>query len=328
MHLLKPKNSQKTANFKIAMKILITGVSGLLGINLALELAKKHKVFGIVNDHPLQMTALSAKKVFDVFQANLTIPGTLKLVMEKIQPDWIIHCAALANLDACESNPSLAHRLNAEVPGELAALAASSGARLIHISTDAVFDGKKGDYDEVDLPNPLSIYAHSKLDGERRVLDANPEAAVARVNLHGWSISGKRSLAEFFFYNLQAKKSVLGFTDVYFCPVLANDLAPIFIAMLEKGLKGLYHTVSSESLTKYDFGMRIARKFGMDENLIRPSLVEEAGLKAPRSPCLTLKTEKLSSALGYKMPGISPGIESLYKLYQQAYPQKLHELSL
>jgi dTDP-4-dehydrorhamnose reductase len=310
------------------MKILITGVSGLLGVNLALELAKEHKVFGVVNDHPLHTAALPPGKVFHVFQADLTIPGTLKLVMEKIQPDWIIHCAALANLDACESNPALAHRLNAEVPGELATLAASSGAQLIHISTDAVFDGKKGDYDEADLPNPLSIYAHSKLDGERRVLDANPEAVVARVNLHGWSISGKRSLAEFFFYNLQAGKSVLGFTDVFFCPVLANELAPIFIAMLKKGLRGLYHTVSSESLTKYDFGLRIARKFSLDENLIRPSSVAEAGLKAPRSPRLTLKTEKLSQALGYKMPAISPGIQSLYKLYQQAYPQMLHELLL
>jgi dTDP-4-dehydrorhamnose reductase len=308
------------------MKILITGVSGLLGINLALELAKEHKVFGVVNDHPLQRAVLPAGKVFDVFKADLTIPGTLKLVLEEIQPDWIIHCAALANLDACESNPALAHRLNAEVPGELAALAAGSGAQLIHISTDAVFDGKKGDYDEADHPNPLSVYAHSKLDGERRVLDANPEAAVARVNLHGWSISGKRSLGEFFFYNLQAGKSVLGFTDVYFCPVLANDLAPIFIAMLEMGLKGLYHTVSSESLSKYDFGLRIARKFGLNENLLRPSTVEVAGLRAPRSPRLTLKTEKLSQALGNKMPAISPGIESLYKLYQQAYPQMLHEL--
>jgi dTDP-4-dehydrorhamnose reductase len=98
--------------------------------------------------------------------------------------------------------------------------------------------------------------------------------------------------------------------------------------MLEKGLKGLYHAVSSESLTKYDFGLRIARKFGLDENLIRPSSVDEAGLKAPRSPRLTLKTEKLSQALGVALPTISPGIDRLFRLYQQAYPQMLHELLL
>jgi dTDP-4-dehydrorhamnose reductase len=96
--------------------------------------------------------------------------------------------------------------------------------------------------------------------------------------------------------------------------------------MLKRGLKGLYHTVSSECLTKYDFGLRIARKFGLDENLIRPSSVEEAGLKAPRSPRLTLRTEKLSQALGVVLPIINPGIERLFQLYQQAYPQMLQEL--
>jgi dTDP-4-dehydrorhamnose reductase len=308
------------------MKILITGVSGLLGINLALEMAAEHHVVGVTNDHPLRVSALPAGKAFEIIQADLTIPGKLKNLLDSVQPEWIIHCAALANLDACETNPQLAHRLNAEVPGELAMLTAKAGVRLIHISTDAVFDGKKGEYDEEDSPNPLSVYARSKLEGERRVIDANPEAVVARVNLHGWSITGKRSLAEFFFYNLQAGKTVLGFTDVYFCPVLANDLAPIFITMLEKGLTGLYHAVSGESLTKYDFGLRIASKFGLNENLIRPASVEEAGLKAARSPRLTLKTEKLSRALGMQLPIILPGIDRLYRLYQQDYPKMLQKL--
>jgi dTDP-4-dehydrorhamnose reductase len=310
------------------MRILITGVSGLLGINLALELAREHEVIGVLNEHPLRIAALPTGKVFDVFQADLAAPGSTKLVLEKTQPDWIIHCAALANLEACESMPSLAQRINSEVPGELAALAALSGTRLIHISTDAVFDGKKGEYDETDLPNPLSVYARSKLEGEQHVLEANPEAVVARVNLHGWSISGKRSLAEFFFYNLKAGKSVLGFTDVYFCPVLANALAPIFIAMLEKGLKGIYHAVSSESLTKYDFGLRMACKFGLDETLIRPAPVAEGSLKAQRSPRLILRTEKLSGALGSEMPTIASGIDNLYYLYQQGYPERLRDLGM
>jgi dTDP-4-dehydrorhamnose reductase len=301
------------------MRILITGISGLLGINLALELAREHTIFGTSNSRAL------CGPPFRVIQADLTVPGTLERTLEIARPDWIIHCAALANLDACEADPPLAQRLNAEVPGELASLAA--GARMVHISTDAVFDGQRGDYGEEDAPNPLSVYARSKLEGERRVLGANPEAAVARVNLHGWSISGKRSLSEFFFYNLQAGKPVLGFTDVYFCPMLANDLAGVLLAMLENGLKGLYHTVSSESLTKYDFGLRIARKFGLDESLIAPSSVEDAGLKAARSPRLTLKTEKLSQALGIVLPGISPGIERLSMLYQQGYPQMLKGLT-
>ena len=305
------------------MRILITGVSGLLGINLALELAKEHQVFGIANHLHLRQSVLP----FNLFQSDLTLQGALESALDAIQPDWIIHCAALANLDACEANPALAQRLNAEVPGELATLAATVGCRLIHISTDTIFDGQRGDYTEEDIPNPLSIYARSKLEGERRVLEVNSEAVITRVNLHGWSISGKRSLAEFFFNNLQAGKPVLGFTDVYFCPLLANDLADIFLRIFEKGLSGLYHAVSSESLTKYDFGIQIARKFGLNDRLIQPSSVEKASLIAIRSPRLTLKTDKLSKDLGSKLPGIFQGIERLYALYQKGYPQMLQSLA-
>jgi dTDP-4-dehydrorhamnose reductase len=303
------------------MRILITGVSGLLGINLALEFAKEHEVIGVVNDHPLH------GQPFRMIQADLAAAGVPERVLGEAQPDGMIHCAALANLDACEMNPRLAERMNAEVPGELAGLAKQAGTRMVHISTDAVFDGQRGDYTEEDVPNPLSVYARSKLEGERRVLEANPEAVVARVNLHGWSISGKRSLAEFFYYNLQAGKQVLGFTDIYFSPVLANDLAGVLLAMFDKKLAGLYHSVSSETLTKYDFGLRIARRFSLNEGLVKPSSVEEAGLKAARSPRLTLKTDKLARALGKPMPAIAQGIERLYALYLQGYPQMLKDLA-
>jgi dTDP-4-dehydrorhamnose reductase len=179
------------------MRVLITGVSGLLGINLALEMAEEHMVFGVVNNHPLCTAALPAGKSLNIIRGDLTQPGVLHHILKTACPEWIIHCAALANLDACEADPALAHRLNSEVPGELAAIAVEIGARLVHISTDAVFDGQKGDYSEEDAPNPLSVYARSKLDGERRVLDADPEAVVARVNMAGAFLESVAWLSSF-----------------------------------------------------------------------------------------------------------------------------------
>ncbi len=311
------------------MRILVTGASGLLGLNLALEAAKDHTVFGQVNSHTLSFCP------FTVLEADLLTPGagdcgatgdceaTLDRLLEQTQPDWVIHCAALAIVDACETDPARARKLNTEVPGKLAELVARGGARLVHISTDAVFDGLRGEYTEEDLPNPLSVYARTKLDGERLVAQANPQAIIARVNMYGWSLSGTRSLSEFFFYNLQAGKPVLGFTDVYFCPLLANDLAQILLKMLASDLCGLYHLVSSECITKYDFGIALARRFGLNEGLITPSSVASGGLKATRSPRLTLRTDKLASAIGQPLPGISTGLDRLYTLYQQDYPQKL-----
>jgi dTDP-4-dehydrorhamnose reductase len=299
---------------------LITGASGLLGLNTAVEAARTHQVFGQVNRHLLRTEA------FTTIQADLLAPGALERLLDQTQPEWVIHCAALANVDACESDPLQARQLNSEVPRQLAELVARGGARLLHISTDAVFDGQRGSYTEEDSPHPLGVYTQTKLDGERGVLATNPQAIVARVNLFGWSLSGTRSLAEFFFSKLSAGQPCLGFIDVFFCPMLVNDLAQVLLKMLDIGLDGLYHAVGSECLSKYEFGLRVARRFGLDENLITPTSVLEGGLKAPRSPNLTLRTDKLAQALGQPVPGLSTGLDRFYALYQQGYPHWISQL--
>lgn len=303
------------------MRILVTGASGLLGLNLALEAANSHTVFGQVNRNLLHTGK------FTILQADLLAAGAVERLLEQAQPDWVIHCAALAILEACESDPERAYQLNTEIPALLARHVARGGARFLHVSTDAVFDGQRGNYTEDDEPNPLSVYGQTKLAGERAVLQANSQALIARVNLVGWSLHGQRSLAEFFFYNLQTGKRVKGFRDVFFCPLLANHLAQIFLRMLELKLSGLYHVVSSEGLSKYDYAVRLARRFGFDENLILPVMLADSGLQAARSPRLTLRSDKTAQALGSPLPNVSTGLEGLYALYQQGYPQQLRLMS-
>jgi dTDP-4-dehydrorhamnose reductase len=315
------------------MRILVTGASGLLGLNLVLEAAGKHTVFGQVNSNPLQIQAFQRKRSAEasirMVQTDLLAPNAVQRLLEQTQPEWVIHCAALANLDACEADPQQARQLNTEIPKILAEHVARGGARLLHVSTDAVFDGQtaaEGGYEESDPPNPTSIYAQTKLDAERAVAAANAQAIIARVNLFGWSLSGRRSLAEFFFNNLSAGKPVMGFTDVIFCPLLANHLAHIFIEMLEHGLSGLYHTVSSESTSKYEFGLQIAQRFGLDGSLITPTSWQAAGLKAARSPNLKLRSDKLAQALDQPLPTISTGLDEFARLYYQGYPQRLTQM--
>ncbi|OGO31868.1 MAG: hypothetical protein A2136_04065 [Chloroflexi bacterium RBG_16_54_11] len=302
------------------MRILITGASGLLGLNLALETAPRHTVFGTVNNQRLKTGA------FTVIHTDLLAPGAVESLLEATRPAWVIHCAALANLDACEAAPDLARQLNTELPRTLAGFVARSGARLVHISTDAVFDGLRGGYTEEDRPSPLGVYSHTKLEGELAVAEANPGAIIARVNLFGWSLAGDRSLAEFFFNNLSQGRQVMGFTDVFFCPLLANHLAEIFIKMLESKLSGVYHVVSPESLSKYEFGVRLAQRFSLDGSLVQPTPVIKAGLKAARSPNLTLRSDKLTAALGEHLPGVSAGLDKFYSLYLRGYPQMLRSL--
>ena len=172
----------------------------------------------------------------------------------------------------------------------------------------------------------VGTYSRTKLEGERLVAEADPSAIIARVNLYGWSLSGDRSLAEFFFNNLSHGRQVMGFTDVFFCPLLANHLADIFISMLEQNLSGLYHVVSPECLSKYDFGVRLAGCFNLESQLITPTSVTQAGLKATRSPNLSLSCEKLTHALSHPLPRLEQGLDRLFALHQQGYPQLLRSL--
>lgn len=299
------------------MKLLVTGASGLLGLNLSLMMQDRHQVTGVDRSK-------LAGVPFELLRADLLDSTLEHEILDAVRPEAVIHCAALADPDACELAPDAARRMNAELPGELAGACARRGIRFLHISTDAVFDGTKdGEYTESDAPNPLGVYARSKLDAEQAVLSANPQAIIARVNFYGWSLSGTRSLGEFFYNGLSAGQPCAGFTDIWFCPLFVGELGHILVRMLERGLSGLYHVVGAEALSKYDFGRQVARQFGFDERLVIPSLVEESSLKARRSHNLRLSIHKLSTDLGNEIPGVSTGLAQFYTQHRQGYPQKL-----
>jgi dTDP-4-dehydrorhamnose reductase len=299
------------------MRILVTGSSGLLGLNLCLASLTSHQVIGVDRS---RLTGVP----FELINQDLLVPGSVEKLLSTIKPEAVIHCAALADMEACEKDPIGSQKLNGEYPGKLAGACREQGVQMLHISTDGVFDGTKdGFYSETDEPNPQGVYARTKLEGEQAVLGQYPQAIVARVNFFGWSLNGKHSLAEFFVNNLRAGKTVNGFMDVHFCPLFVGDLAGILVKLLEKKLSGLYHVVGSETTSKYEFGKAIAHKFGLDENLIQPISVDESGMKARRSHNLRLSVHKLSTALGMDIPGFSTGLERFYTQAQQGYPQKI-----
>jgi len=299
------------------MKLLITGASGLLGINLALEAMREHEVIGV--DRGKLRSA-----PFPVIKTNFFNSRAFDSTLDSTQPDWVINCAALANLEECEKHPDQARILNTDLPRDLAEACAQRNIKFIHLSTDAVFDGtSEGAYTEDDEPNPQGVYSQTKLDGEHTVLEANPNAIIARVNFFGWSLGGRRSLGEFFVNNLSEGRNVNGFTDVIFCPMWVNHLSRTLIEMLEKNLRGLYHAVGAQAMSKYQFGVEVARTFGLRESLISPQSVERSSLTAPRSHNLWLSIHKLSTDLGRDIPHVSTGLDGFYTQFQQGYPQKI-----
>jgi dTDP-4-dehydrorhamnose reductase len=305
------------------MRLLVTGASGLLGIHLCLVAAAQgHQVSGLTHTQVLQGVP------FTQVRANLLDMDEALAVIEKTNPDAIVHCAAVADLNVAEKQPELAFKLNRDAAGDLAAACARWGIPLVHISTDAVFDGATGGYDELSLPNPLSVYAKTKLAGEQAVQENHPDAIIGRVVFYGWSIMGARSLAEFFFNNLNQGKRIKGFTDTYFCPLYVEDLAEILMQMLTARLGGLYHVVSPENLSKYDFGIRIAQRFGFDASLVDPIRMQDLARGAPRALNLVLKSDKLQQALGRPLPAVDDGLERLYQRWRDKYPQQLHAFAV
>jgi dTDP-4-dehydrorhamnose reductase len=303
-------------------RILITGASGLLGLNFAQETMKEHDIFAV--DRSKLVNA-----PFKILKLDLLNAGALDSALNAAQPEWLVNCAALADLDGCEESPEVACRLNTDLPAQMAKACKARGISFVHISTDAVFDGEKeGFYTEEDVPNPHGVYSQTKFAGEQAVLSENPNSILARVNFYGWSLSGRRSLAEFFHHNLTHQKSMSGFTDVKFCPMLVNDTARILIKMLQKNLSGLYHVVGPQAMSKYQFGVEIARRFNLRESEISPKSINTSNLTARRSHNLCLSTQKLSSALGGSLPGFSTGLDEFYTQLQQGYPQKIRSYQL
>lgn len=298
-------------------RILVTGVSGLLGINFSQEMMGTHEIIG--TDRGKLINA-----PFKVLKQDLLDADAVESVLDLAQPEWLVNCAALADLDACEAAPDIAKRLNTDLPRRLARACKARNIPFVHISTDAVFDGEKdGFYTEEDKPNPQSVYSKTKFDGEWAVLTEDSNAIVARVNFYGWSLGGRRSLAEFFHHNLTHNKSMSGFTDVIFCPMLVNDTARTVVKMLQRGLSGLYHLVGPQAMSKYQFGVEIARKFSLHENEISPKSILSSGLIARRSHNLWLSTHKLSTDLGEDLPDFSTGLNEFCTQFQQGYPQKI-----
>lgn len=284
-------------------RVLITGASGLLGANLVLDAADRWETTAVAHAHRVEWTGVRS------FQADLAEPGAAHEIVSRVRPDGVIHCAAATDVDGCEADPEAAFRLNREMAGLVAEAASHVGARMAHISTDAVFDGMAGGYREDDPANPINIYGRSKLEGERAVGAACPEALIIRTNIFGWNAREKRSLAEWFLDHLEAPRRCPGFTDIWVSPILVSDLGQLIFRMLEDGLQGVYHVGGADCLCKYEFGVRIAETFGLDAGLIDPVEADSGRLRAPRPRRLCLSGEKIEADLRIRLPSLRQGLE-------------------
>jgi dTDP-4-dehydrorhamnose reductase len=293
------------------MRVGITGASGMLGTTLVNHLSKTHQIFATSRSKGLEGQNIK----WNCF--DLTDTVLLNQWLETTKLDIVIHCAAIVNVDACEENVDLATALHFETTKVISDYLGHNNGRLIYISTDSVFDGEKqGAYREVDAVNPLNVYAKTKLMGEALVQSMNNGLAL-RTNIIGWTQRANTSFAEWMLRSLIENTPLNLFYDVHFSPLHVDELSLIIESIIERPVYGLYHCASSDSISKYDFGMKMAKVFSLpDSNITRVS-VEEVDFKAERPKNMALDIQKISSDLKYDFPSVIDAIVSMKKQYDK-----------
>lgn len=282
-------------------KWLITGATGLLGANAC-------RVLG----HQYEITAVTRQEVELPFaqhtlHVDLLDSEATQQAIVAAKPSVILHAAALASHEECERDPELAHRMNVEATAHVTQAASEVGAALVHISTDAVFDGKEGNYAEDSPTNPFSVYGKTKLQAEDVALEYD-QAMVVRTNFFGWSPSGTRSILEFFVNNLGQGQHVRGFTDFTVSSIYVSDLVEVLPDLIANHYQGLLHVAAHDALTKYQFGVAVAEKFGLNADLITPTASTAVGLSTPRSRDLSLDVNRAEEILRSSLPTQAMGI--------------------
>jgi dTDP-4-dehydrorhamnose reductase len=260
------------------MRLLVTGASGQVGRALHEAARQRHEVVALGHGELAVEDALACERA-----------------VARARPDWILHPAAMTDVDACERDPAKAHAVNAVGAGNLAAAAARHGRRMAFVSTDYVFDGEKGAYAETDTPNPLSAYGRSKLEGERLVFAALPEALVARTSV----VFGphKNNFVLWVARSLRAGAPVKVARDQWVTPTLADDAARQLLALVEAGERGIWNTAGGERLSRLEMAQRIARHHGLDPGPIQGVDMASLSWLARRPRDSSLATSKVSRLL-------------------------------
>jgi dTDP-4-dehydrorhamnose reductase len=290
-------------------KVLITGSNGMLGEDILniLKAKSDYNLFGV--NRNLDNNLPEDRSII----CNIINLKKFEKVVEEIDPEIIIHCAAMVDVDGCENNNEYADKLNIESTKLLAAYKPEK-TKLIYISTDSVFDGQKGGYSEESIKNPLNYYAMTKSKAEEAVKKLNNNSIIIRTNIYGFHKAKGKSLVEWALSELLQNHEVNGFRDVYFNPVYTKQLAKTIIGLLNIDFSGIIHVGASKALSKYEFLNKLAMNFNVDTKLVKSISIDDITLEAKRPKNTSLETNKLQTLLDCKL-NIDDGINELYRDY-------------
>lgn len=294
------------------MKTLVTGANGLLGQKLMHQLGAHPEVSLLGTGPGPARIPLPSNAVWHTL--DVRDGAAVEALMAAEKPDAVIHTAAMTNVDQCESDHAGCLALNVEAVRHLAKSCARHNSYLLHLSTDFIFDGAAGPYDETAAANPISFYGQSKLDAEQIVIDQpGLRWGIARTILV-YGIAADMSRSNIILWvksSLEQGKKIQVVDDQWRTPTLAEDLADGCVRMALKQAKGIYNLGGPDLLTPYEMAMATAEYFGLDKTLIEQVDGTRFSQPAKRPPRTGLVIDKARQELGYAPHSFAEGIAVL-----------------
>jgi dTDP-4-dehydrorhamnose reductase len=287
-------------------KILVTGANGLLGQKIT-------DIFKRESTNELILTDLQDRAEdphgFIYIKLDITSKEDVKNYIRQLNPEVIINTAAYTNVDGCETERELSWKINVDGVKNLIIASRINDAKVVHISTDYVFDGKTGHYDEYSKPNPKSFYGKGKLAAENALISSGIKYAIVRTMiLYGTGKNIRPNFALWLIDSLKKSNPVKIVIDQYGQPTMIDDLALALLRIVDKNREGIYHVCGSEYLSRFEFALKLADVFALDKRLIIPIRTSELQQPAERPMNSSFITLKAETELGIKPLNVTEGL--------------------
>jgi dTDP-4-dehydrorhamnose reductase len=293
------------------MRVLITGSNGLLGQKLVSLYLKQTGIVLIATARA--ENRLPVKEGYEFYPMDCSNASQVMQVFDQTKPDVVIHTAAMTNVDQCEREKAACWEQNVKAVGHIIAACEKHQAFLLHLSTDFIFDGADGPYDEQALPNPICYYGESKLAAEQLVMGSSLQWAIARTVLV-YGIAHDMSRSNIILWvksSLEGGKTINVVDDQWRTPTLAEDLAVGCYLIAKTKAEGIFNISGSDLLTPYEMAIQTAQYFGLDQNLIHKADASTFTQDAKRPLRTGFILEKATRVLGYTPRSFKEGIAYL-----------------
>ena len=300
--------------------VLITGGTGLLAVNWALFLRERYSVVLGLHNRNILLRGVSTQWI------DLGSVDRLTRLLENLRPKIVVHTAAITSVEECEANPGQARHVNVDLAVNIARACAKLDISLIHISSDHLFTGNAQFVDETCPTQPVNIYARTKAQAELGVIEAYGKTMVVRTNFYGWGPGYRRSFSDAIIDTLRSGREVTLFKDVYYTPILMEAAIKAIHDLCGMQAHGIFHVVGDERISKYDFGLKVARVFSLDSGLIKAGSIVDSSPLVQRPHDMSLSNKKTCALLGRKLGSVNEHIEGLLHQEQSGLAQEVKSL--